>query len=438
MQKLTKQVVDDLKPSRVGVKGSYSFVWDQELRGFGVQVQKSGLKTFVVQYRTAEGRSRRMVIGRFGVMTAEEARREAKILLGKIAEGIDPAEEKRLTNESMTVAEVCDWYLEEAEAGRILGKRRRPIKPTTLRMDRSRIDAHIRPLLGKRQIKVLKLGDIEGAQADIAAGKTSKARVGSRGGTTTGGEGVAARTMSTLHAVLEHAVRLGKIEHNPAKGVRRMASTARKRHLSRAEITKLGEALRAAEADGEHPKGTAAIRFLLLTGFRRMEALGLQRTWLDDEEGSIHFPDTKSGAQTRVIGDPAIKVLLGQPQVGNSPFFFPADWGEGHFIGLVRVLDRVCAMAGLKDVTPHTLRHTFASVAGELGFSELTIAALLGHAARGVTQRYVHIDEALMMTSDKVANEMVDLLDGRAPPPRRRVRRVDLAERTSGVPVDET
>jgi integrase len=134
-----------------------------------------------------------------------------------------------------------------------------------------------------------------------------------------------------------------------------------------------------------------------------------------------------------VIGDAAIKVLLAQPQIGKSPFFFPADWGEGHFIGLVRVLERVCTMAKLEDVTPHTLRHTFASVAGELGFSELTIAALLGHAARGVTQRYIHIDEALMMTSDKVASEIADLLDGRAPAPRRRVRRVELTERSLDV-----
>jgi len=113
----------------------------------------------------------------------------------------------------MTIAEVCDWYLEEAEAGRILGRRRRPIRPSTLRMDLSRIETHIKPLLGKRLIKLLELGNIEGAQADIAAGKTSKARTGSRGGITTGGEGVAARSISTLHAILEHAVRLGKIDH---------------------------------------------------------------------------------------------------------------------------------------------------------------------------------------------------------------------------------
>jgi integrase len=160
-----------------------------------------------------------------------------------------------------------------------------------------------------------------------------------------------------------------------------------------------------------------------------MEALGLQRAWRGEEEGSIRFPDTKSGAQTPVIGDAAIKVLVGQPHIGKPPFFFPADRGDGHFIGLVRVLDRVCAMVKLEDVTPHTLRDTFASVAAELGFSELTVAALLRHAARGETQRSIHIEEALMITSDKVAEEIADLLDGRAPAPWRRVRRAELAER---------
>ena len=239
----------------------------------------------------------------------------------------------------------------------------------------------------------------------------------------------AARTLSTLHAIFEHGARLGKIESNPAKGVRRLASTPRDRRLSRAEIEKLGKAMRTAEADGEHPTGLAAIRFLLLTGFRRMEGLGLQRPWLNDEECSIRFADTKSGPQTRVIGRAAVDLLLALPQVAKSPFFFPADWGEGHFVGVVRVLDRVCAMARLEGVTPHTLRHTFASVAGDLGFSELTIAALLGHAARGVTQRYIHIDEALRLAADKVAAELSDLLAGRAMMPRTRGRRTDPAER---------
>jgi site-specific recombinase XerD len=416
VEKLTKRVVDAIpvpKPSKVGVKVREAFVWDRELRGFGVQVMPSGLKSFVIQYRLSVGRHRRAVIGRYGLMTVEEARKLAHEKLVLASKGVDPAEEERARSAAtITVADLCDWYLTEAEAGRILGRRRRPIKPSTLAMDRSRIEVHIKPLLGSRPIGSLKLGDIEGAQADIASGKTAKPRVGSRGGATTGGEGVAARTISTLHAIFEHGVRLGKIENNPAKGVRRLASMPRDRRLSRAELAKLGEAMRAAEANGEHPTALASIRFLLLTGFRRMEGLGLKRGSLNAEERSIRLPDSKSGAQTRVIGRAALGLLLAQPETGNSPFFFPADWGDGHFIGIVRVLERVCATAGLADVTPHTLRHTFASVAGDLGFSELTIAALLGHAARGVTQRYVHIDEAVRMAADKVAEEISKILDG--------------------------
>ncbi|MGH7068283.1 MAG: tyrosine-type recombinase/integrase [Acetobacteraceae bacterium] len=206
--------------------------------------------------------------------------------------------------------------------------------------------------------------------------------------------------MPILHAVFEHAVRLGTIENNPGKGARRLASTPRDRRLSRAEIAKLGKAMRAAGAAGEHPTGLAAIRLLLLTGFRRFEGLGLRRDWLDAEEAAVRFPDTKSGAQLRVIGRSAVELLLAQPQTTKSPFFSPADWREGHFIGIVRVLDRVRALAGLADVTPHTLRHTFASV--------------VGHVARGVTRPYVHIDEALRMVADNVAGEIAAILDGGA------------------------
>jgi integrase len=360
-------------------------------------------------------------------MTVEEARILAREKLVAVSKGVDPVAEGAKAAGLLTVAEICDWYIAEAETGRILGRRRRAIKASTLAMDRSRIESHIKPLLGRRQIGSLKLGDIEGAQADIASGKTSKPRVGSRGGATTGGEGVAARTISTLHAIFEHAVRLGLIEVNPAKGVRKLSAAPRERRLSRAEIERLGKTLRVAAEVGEHPTGLAAIRFLLLTGFRRMEGLSVERTWLDEEEEAMHFPDTKSGAQTRVIGQAAVDLLLALPKT-KSPFFFPADWGDGHFIGVVRVLDRVCEKARLTDVTPHTLRHTFASLAGDLGFSELTIAALLGHSPRGVTQRYIHIDEALRMTADRVAAEMADILDGRATPSLARVRRGDRSE----------
>ncbi len=112
----------------------------------------------------------------------------------------------------------------------------------------------------------------------------------------------------------------------------------------------------------------------------------MERTWLDEEECAIRLPDAKSGAQICVIGQAVIDLLFDQPKT-KSPFFFPAYRGESHFISVVRVLGPVCRKAGLPDITPHTLRHT-----GDFGFSELTIAVLFGHSAKGVMQCYVHID----------------------------------------------
>src|SRR5690554_1794426 len=121
--KLTKQSVDALTVPQKG----QAFKWDTELRGFGVRVMPSGLKSFILQYRNSEGRSRRIVIGRDGILTVEQARQKAKIQLGAVAEGTDPAADKNERRQAMTVAEVCDWYLSEATAGRILGRRNRPI-----------------------------------------------------------------------------------------------------------------------------------------------------------------------------------------------------------------------------------------------------------------------------------------------------------------------
>ena len=410
MSKLTKRAVDALEAPEQG----QTFLWDHELRGFGVRAIPSGLKTFVLQYRNAEGRSRRMVIGRYGVLTVEQARGRAKIKLGAVADGADPADEAG-PRETITVAEVCDWYLAEAETGRILGHRNRPIKASTLAMDRSRIETHIKPLLGRRQVRALKVADISSMQADIAAGKTAKPRGPGRGGVTTGGAGVAARTVSTLQSLLAHAKRLDVIVSNPAEGVRKLAAKKKERRLSVAEIKRLGETIRAAEKNGEHPIGLAVVRLMLLTGFRISEAQGLQREWLHADEGYVHFPDTKSDGQVRAIGHAAAQIASSQPARKNCPYVFPADIGDGRFTAAKSCLARLCAIAKIEGVTPHTLRHTFGSVAGDLGFSELTIAALLGHATHGVTQGYVHIDEALKLAVSRTCEEIACLLAGEEP-----------------------
>ena len=410
MAKITKRAMDALQPD----KDRDVFTWDSELRGFGVRMKPSGVKTFLIQYRNVEGRTRRLVLGQYGALTPENARDLAREKLAGVAKGEDPSADRHAVRAGMSVSEVCDWYLEEAEAGRILGRNRRPIKGSTLKMDRSRIETHVKPLLGSRLVSGLTLRDIEAMQADIATGKSARGRKTGRGGKSTGGSGVASRTVGTLRGLLGHAARLNIVGKNPAEGVRQLAVERRQRRLSDDEIRHLGQVMRSLAAEGEHPTGLAAIRLMLLSGFRRMEVLGLERTWVSRRDHCVRFPDTKSGAQIRVLGEAAISCVETTLGRGGSPFVFPADWGDGHFVGVVRVLERVCARAKLKDVTPHVLRHTFASVAGDIGFSELTIAGLLGHSARGVTQGYVHLDTALVVAADRVSAEIAKLLDGTA------------------------
>ena len=126
---------------------------------------------------------------------------------------------------------------------------------------------------------------------------------------------------------------------------------------------------------------------------------------------SIKFPDTKTGKQTRIIGQAAAHEIRHQLQRSRSVYVFPGDFGEGYFVALPRVLARVLKRSRIEGVSLHTLRHTFASLAAEMGFTELTIAGLLGHPSRGVTQRYIHIDEALALAADKVSAKMRQLLD---------------------------
>jgi integrase len=170
------------------------------------------------------------------------------------------------------------------------------------------------------------------------------------------------------------------------------------------------------EASAESPTALAAIRMLLLTGARRLEVLGLPRAWVDARAHCIRFGDTKSGAQIRPIGSAAIELLVCLPHKDDCPFVFPAERGDGHFVGLPRVLARLCRIAAIEGATVHTLRHSFAAAAAEMGYSELTIAGLLGHAVSGVTARYARVpDSALLSAADRVAARLSALLDGRDP-----------------------
>lgn len=130
MARLTKRTVDAAHAS-----GADYFAWDGELPGFGLRAKASGAKSFVVQYRNANGRSRRLTLGRYGVLTVEEARKAARVALAEVSRGSDPAENRRQERGAVTIETLCREYLDRAERGLILTRRGEPKRATTLYTD---------------------------------------------------------------------------------------------------------------------------------------------------------------------------------------------------------------------------------------------------------------------------------------------------------------
>jgi integrase len=411
MPKLTKRIVDDAEPREAAF-----FIWCSELKGFGLRVHPSGGRSYYVDYRNRDGGRKRMKLGDHGPLTCEEARKIAMQTLGAVVGGDDPLTERQTRRNSLTMKELCADYMAAAEKGLIFGKKRQPKKPYTIVQDHARIDRHIVPLLGKKLVKELTRADVAKFIRDVTTGKTAvdiktekkRSRIIVRGG-----GGTAARAASFLGAILTWAVHEGIIESNPAHGVKRQADKKRTRRLTPEEYRKLGDALRQAEEARETWQGLAGARLLALTGCRRGEIVKLKWTEVDDAGGCFRLEDTKEGASTRPIGRPALDLLSGLDREEGATFVLPAARGTGHFGGLSGAFERLVERAGLDGVTPHTMRHSFASVAADLGFAESTIAAMLGHAGGSVTSRYVHhLDSVLIAAADKVARAIEGYMTG--------------------------
>lgn len=405
MPKLTKKVVDAAEP-----REAKYFVWCSDLPGFGVRVFPSGKRVYYADYRTWAGTRRRLSLGAHGKITVDEARKLAIVTLVGVLRGEDPAEERANRRGSITVGELCDAYLEAASHGLIMGKGGQAKKASTLYVDRGRIDRHIRPLLGSRSVKDLTAPDIQRFVRDVQSGKTAAVvKTGLRGkAVVEGGPGTAARTVGLLGGILTYAVSEGIIPHNPATGVKRPADQKRKRRLSAEEYVAVGRALRAVEADeAERWQAVAGVQLLALTGCRLGEIVKLRWSEVDSAGPCLRLEDTKEGASVRPIGKAVADLLVSLPRVPGSPYVLPAARGQGAFVSLPDAIDRIMERAGLSGVTAHVLRHSFASTAADLGYSDSTIGAMIGHAGHGVTSRYIHhLDAVLLAAADEVADNI--------------------------------
>lgn len=400
-QRITKRLVDGL--------GAGETIWDFELTGFGVRRQRRNA-SFVLKYMF-QGRQRFYTIGRHGVITVEEARTEARRLLGLAASGVDPAvaRDQGQASKAVTrsVEDLCAAYLKEGPAYK-------PDKsPSSWYTDRSNINRHIKPLLGSIDADRLTESDVVRFVADVAGGVTScDERVGFRArAIVSGGNGVAARTLAVLSSIYTFAIRRGLAEANPTKNVKAPKGRTPGRFLTKDEWGRLGEALQAFEGEAGGSRFSDAITLIALTGCRRSEIARLRWSEVDLEAGLLRLQHSKTGPRAVPLGDQAIDLIVKLKAAGEGEWVFPSRRGRGPIVGLQKVWSQIRKQANLPTLRLHDLRHSFASQAINGGASLYLTGAVLGHRQSSTTQRYAHLQsDPVRSVASKAAENIASLM----------------------------
>ncbi len=393
MPKITKRLVENLKPDERDVLG-----WDDELRGFGVRLKPSGVRSYIVQYRNEHGRSRRLTIGSHGRLTAEEARKEARQILSSVDRGADPVADRTSNRNKPTVAELCDRYLEDHA--------KQHKRPLSCEADERNIRNHVKPILGKLYVADVKRADIDKLKRAVKDGKTAydqkhdftawrdTNRTKRSRRIVKGGSGAANRVLALVSKMFNLAERWGMRADgtNPCRHVEKYKEQKRERFLSAEELSRLSDALSTAMLEAiESPGAIAAIRLLILTGCRLSEILTLRWRYVDFENACLRLPNSKTGAKTVHLNAPALEVLNAIPRDEGSSWVIAGVTPGEHLINLQKPWRRIRAKAELDDVRLHDLRHSFASIAVGLGEGLPMIGKLLGHTQPQTTARYAHL-----------------------------------------------
>ncbi|MGE0724345.1 MAG: tyrosine-type recombinase/integrase [Alphaproteobacteria bacterium] len=407
--KFGKRALDALKPSDRDV-----FAWDAgdgAVKGLGLRIKPSGTRTYLIQYRTAAGATRRLALGSATVLTPEQARAKAKGELQKVADGADPSTARKEAREIPTLAELADTYLD------VHAKMHK--KPSSVAEDERLIRRHIK---GKK-IGRTHLTDL--TRASIAnwhkAMKDSPYE--------------ANRALACLSTILSVAMTELGYERimplNPARGVRKFPEKKRTRYLDAAELAALGKALNEAEEAKIIPIAALnCIRFLALTGLRLSEACNLRWSEVDADRGVLRLVDSKTGESLRPLGTAALTILEGIDHEEGDVYVFGGEkpmnvatvnYAWRRVVDVAELVDDngkkivLVDEKGKRTIRIHDLRHTTGTFAGRAGLNAFMVRDLLGHKTLAMTGRYVEAGgDPLRAAADAISGTIAGAMAGKS------------------------
>ncbi|MBI5445871.1 MAG: site-specific integrase [Deltaproteobacteria bacterium] len=298
--KLTKRYIDAAKYEGDASRNEEDVRWDLEVRGFGLRIYPSGTKTFIIRYRQ-NGRRKGYTVGTFGVLTVDQARDDARKLLGLVKrDGADPSGDKKREAHGETVADMAKAFFELYAEPRL--------KPRTVKEYRRQYTTHIEKRWGSRLARSIRRPEVVGLHADLGAKIPTQAN----------------RTLMMLCSLFSFGLEHGYLPEgasNPAHGIEKFPERERDRWVRAGELPQLIEAI-----DAEpNIYVRAAFWMYLLVGARKSELLAAKWADVDFERQELRFPDTatKSGTTHYVpLSEAAMAVLSTIPRLDGNPFIF--------------------------------------------------------------------------------------------------------------------
>lgn len=366
--KLTKTVVSNLPFAEKG----QVFYWDAELPGFGMYTGTKS-KTWCVQQRIGN-KTKRVVLGKYPTMTAEQARIAAKKGIGALAAGIDTVQEKREKNiKAVTLGEVFTAFLDS-----------RQLKPKTVR-DYTGVMNNIYPDWQKLAITDISRDAVERRHKKIGNER---------------GEAYANLGARTLRSVLNYAS--AKYETNkglsilPENPVKRISQTRgwykverRTGHLKPHQLQAWFDAVLSID----NPTIRDYLLFVLLTGTRKDESAKLQWTDIDLIDNSYILRDPKNKRPIQLpLSDYLADMLTKRKASSNNAFVFPGDGARGYLVEPKRQIAKIVEKTEL-PFGMHDLRRTFVTIAESLDISSFAVKALVNHKqGDDVTSGYIQMN----------------------------------------------